>query len=219
MKKALVRPGNKYSLQFVSADNQRVEVPYSSDFDTVHNPSSVCLWFKILTTVGNRALIAQGDWHNGIWLSSANEFFFHVNDETNRLHYIRTIWTNRDANWHFIVAIWDGSDFSFYLDGQSLAIDMQRTVGNRGPFETLCIGSMLGGWHYEGNINFVKIYSRALSESEILLLYKGIKVSTKGLVGRWDFTEGSGIIAKDKSGFGNNGDLINNPSYVEDTVL
>ncbi|MDO8717127.1 MAG: LamG-like jellyroll fold domain-containing protein, partial [Dehalococcoidales bacterium] len=75
---------------------------------------------------------------------------------------------------------------------------------------------------FRGSIDDTRIYSRALSASEITQLYKlgaaklavsPVNSLTKGLVGYWTFdgkdTNWSTGIVSDKSGQGNNGSLIN----------
>jgi prepilin-type N-terminal cleavage/methylation domain-containing protein len=43
--------------------------------------------------------------------------------------------------------------------------------------------------------------------------------NSNGLVGYWKFDEGSGIVAKDSSGYGNDGVLISSPSWVSGKIL
>jgi hypothetical protein len=58
-----------------------------------------------------------------------------------------------------------------------------------------------------------KVYSRALSDQEIRQ-----EIDTT-LVGYWKFNEGTGTIAYDSSGYGNNGTLMNSPTWVDGLPL
>ncbi len=67
--------------------------------------------------------------------------------------------------------------------------------------------------HFNGVIDDVRIYNRALSATEVANLYaktgaqKSVQASNKGLVGYWNFNEGSGSTAHDSSVNGNIGTL------------
>ncbi|HOB97671.1 MAG TPA: hypothetical protein PKM43_02860 [Verrucomicrobiota bacterium] len=50
-----------------------------------------------------------------------------------------------------------------------------------------------------------------------LLLAAGVPNTYAQLVGHWTFDEGSGTIAIDSSGNGNNGSLVGAPAYSSDT--
>jgi len=69
---------------------------------------------------------------------------------------------------------------------------------------------------FNGLIDDVRIYNRALSETEIADLYKGNQVDSTGLVGHWNFNEGSGTTAIDVSGNNNTG-TIYGATYTADT--
>jgi fibronectin type 3 domain-containing protein len=84
----------------------------------------------------------------------------------------------------------------------------------------LMIGYEYAGY-WQGRIDDVRIYARALSSSEVSNLYNGINI-TDGLRGWWHFDEGSGQVVSDSSNYGNNGRLgstsgsdANDPTWVE----
>jgi len=65
-----------------------------------------------------------------------------------------------------------------------------------------------GSYPFDGIIDDIRIYNRALSASEIWAEYAGS-------VGHWKFDEGSGTTAYDSSGNSNNGTLVNGPVWVD----
>jgi formylglycine-generating enzyme required for sulfatase activity len=79
--------------------------------------------------------------------------------------------------WTFICSTWDGSQLKMYLDGALVATNPS---GPTGPMDQ-CPGGNLklgAGWnasdvYYSGKLDDFRIYSRALSESEIHELYSG----------------------------------------------
>ncbi|MFB6102876.1 MAG: LamG-like jellyroll fold domain-containing protein [Haloplanus sp.] len=74
-----------------------------------------------------------------------------------------------DGNWHQVVATYDGSTARLYLDGSEVdSASAAATSTNSG----LWIGSKNGSADFfEGAIDDVRIYSRALSTSEVQSLY------------------------------------------------
>jgi len=130
-----------------------------------------------------------------------------------------------DGKWHHLVGRYDGVDMRVYVDG------VQKGASESSP-GTIPVqaGSVRVGADYQatpanffnGSLDDVRIYNRALSVTEIQQLYSmgGNKVSVppkvsgglaSGLMGYWTF-DGKDMangVAQDKSGNGNNGNLIN----------
>ena len=71
------------------------------------------------------------------------------------------------------------------------------------------VGWPHGPMCFEGDIDEVRIYNRALNTSEIMDLYQ----FEYGLVGYWNFDEGSGSIAYDSSFYENDQLKCEKPSY------
>ncbi|MBI3744042.1 MAG: hypothetical protein HY261_07150 [Chloroflexi bacterium] len=81
----------------------------------------------------------------------------------------------------------------------------RRTTGVNDP----CRASRCpNGGNFVGVMDDVRIYSRALSSTEISTVYNS------GLVGYWQMSEGTGTTTADASGNGNTGTLTNGPTWV-----
>ena len=146
-----------------------------------------------------------------------------------------------DNKWHHAVATYDSlGSAAFYIDGgliSSRAANGAIVSGDR-----FCIGMACGtagniGLPFKGSVDDVRIYNRALSAAEVQQLYNigaGTHVNTSsanlqngstinsGLVGYWTF-DGATInwatgIAKDLSGQGNDGQLINMSTTTSPTI-
>jgi len=79
-----------------------------------------------------------------------------------------------DAKWHHVVATYDGTRMSLYIDGELLA--SESATGNISVNdEPVYIGAdpEKPGREWNGLIDDVRIYSYALSEAEIKSLYVG----------------------------------------------
>jgi len=171
---------------------------------------SYSIWFKFNAVPGGTAqvLISSTQWgHVGVGFIDSNIFTNGSSD---------FLWT-ADTNWHNIVVVYTTSSQPtvVYLDGTSLTTngDTGNTNANQ---SNLNIGARndAGSLSFNGQIDEVRIYNRALSGAEIKRLYllTQPKISTNqldnGLVGYWDFNFGKGgAIAFDKTSNGNNGRL------------
>ncbi|OYT53802.1 MAG: hypothetical protein B6U72_04680 [Candidatus Altiarchaeales archaeon ex4484_2] len=121
---------------------------------------------------------------------------------------------NREV-WHYFCGVWDGisGSMEFYVDGQL----KDNMGGVDGSLASTGHGLYLGRWHggwYElnGSLDEVRVYSRALSSTEIKDLF-GLYRSGP-LVAAYYFDEGNGLVANDSSGNENHG-FINGASWVD----
>ena len=128
-------------------------------------------------------------------------------------------------NWAHIAVTYDGFYVKFYINGE---FDSSYAYTGSIPITNnwLAIGCKPTGSHggagtyayFNGIIDEVRIYNRALSQQEIQLDMENISppiTTSDGLVGYWNFDEGTGNIATDSSGSGNTGALVNNPVWVD----
>ncbi len=125
-----------------------------------------------------------------------------------------------DGQWHLITGTYDGSAVNVYVDGK---LEKTQTIGSITLSSTAkvfqfsgCTGDGSFGWF--GDIDDVRVYSRALTASQIAALYSqngaavaGVSARLdgalgRGLVGHWTF-DGTDVTDKvyDKSGNANNG--------------
>ena len=134
----------------------------------------------------------------------------------------------RGAGWKYVVGTYDGSYVRVYVNGaleNSVAAGDPETTGP----QILSIGWEHwnnSGHYFPGKIDEVRVYNRALSQSEITALYQagaGDKFNSadsqvspldKGLASYWKFDDGSGGSAADASGNGNTGTLSGGPTWT-----
>lgn len=124
--------------------------------------------------------------------------------------------------WHHITATTDGTNFVLYVNGvQVNSKSSTFTALTYAGSDYIGQGAGSGGY-FNGQLDDVRIYNRALSATEVAALYQSgsikIKAATNtGLVGYWAFNEGAGTKANDSSGNGNHGIFpggASNPSWV-----
>ena len=158
-----------------------------------------CLIHKGTWGEGFAALIGVGD-KEGIWWG------FDVGSGK-RVH-VRENPTI--GKWVFITLWFKGGDeWRIYMDGQLKAhsacvVSTIPTTGTK--------NIRIGGTYtrtFDGSIEEVSIYNRALSAEEIWeLMHTRPDSDDPNLVAYWDFDEGEGEIAGDSSGNGNNGAIV-----------
>jgi hypothetical protein len=135
--------------------------------------------------------------------------------------------------WQHVLVTWDGSENAsnthIYINGiESNYLVRNNGVGTKGSDAGASL--LVGGPNrfFDGAIDDVRVYNRALSASEISDLYQmgGVKENTSalqpqgignlnsGLTGYWKFDDGSGSTAADSSGNANTGTLVNTPTWT-----
>lgn len=108
---------------------------------------------------------------NALYDLSANNAYLYYSSST--------LATN--SGWHHVVVIDDGTTIAFYIDG---ALDSQSNVGS--PLigfsdAVLTIGhSDNGSDFFNGSIAEVRVYNRALSDSEVQQLYMSNSAQQSG---------------------------------------
>jgi hypothetical protein len=107
--------------------------------------------------------------------------------------------------WTHLAATYDGGSLRIFVNGSEVASPMPLTGSMAASTSPLRIGgnALFGGEYFQGKIDEVRIYARALSPAEIVA-DMGLPVSN-GLAAAFSFDEGSGTTASDSSGNGNNG--------------
>jgi hypothetical protein len=120
-----------------------------------------------------------------------------------------------EGNWYTLALVRDGTAFSTYLNG---AFIQSGTDSNDYSVAVSTIGTRGAGSFFKGYLDEVKIYNRALIQTEISELYNG-----GAPIGWWRFDEGAddlcsdGADVCDNSGRGNNGIINGAPTWITDT--
>jgi hypothetical protein len=121
--------------------------------------------------------------------------------------------------WHHVVFIRGTSnattDQHIYIDGVEQSFSVRNLANNSNPTSinytglTAKIGARSSSSSFNGTIDELRVYNRALSPSEVQSLYN----FAPGPVGYWKFEEGNGTTALDSSGNGYSGSLTGS-SYL-----
>ena len=184
---------------------------------------TICAWIKPESLGGNRGQEIVFKARDG----SDKEFIFHQNNgklsldveknannrkaETTTLPVTTNIWQHVAVtfNSHSLTA-------TFYHNGQFQPSTSNITALPDQLDDPLCIGRWGGtynNYYFEGIIDEVTIYNRALSAEEIqVLMHTRPDTDDPNLVAYWDFDESEGQEVNDVSGNGNVGQLGSDPN-------
>jgi hypothetical protein len=160
-----------------------------SDIPGIQYPT-ISAWIK--TTVGSGHVINRDYANSGshrLWqyrLGGGIEVIFFKDDVTPNN---ATSATNvADGNWHLTTVTWDGTTIRAYVDGVADGTPKSFSGTLNSAANGISIGLhswMTGGTDFVGVMDDVRIYSRALSASDVAELYNdggGSAVRTKAII-------------------------------------
>jgi len=162
------------ALSFDGVDDY-VEVPNTSDFHP--NALTISVWVYPKPVSNLRGIVDKGGWHptnddgewSVSWLSS-NKFQLHFYTSEQELVCL-TSPAYEPEHWHHVVAVWNGSVLKLYVNNELvssadfLSLNQQTYNINIGRTQRYVR-------YFNGIIDEVRIYNRALSEEEIKWLYE-----------------------------------------------
>jgi len=186
----------------------------SSSFNFT-GPFTVEGWFKASSILYQwQALITKGD---NSWRVARSNSTNYLAFSTNGLSNIdMTGVTNiNDGNWHFFAAVYNGSSKTLYVDGH---IDATAPVTGTLSTSTFPVyfGENAGhtGRYFNGTMDEIRIWKIARSEQQIKNdMFATIGGVQAGLLGYWQFNDGSGSAAADLVS-GNSGSINGTPNWV-----
>jgi len=208
-------PTNTYSLSFDGTDDF-VGVPSNSVY-TVNQSFTIETWINANSNSGTKS-IAQGWYGYGfqLYMSNGAPNFILREPNGNGVGFLGTTQIG-DGSWHHIAAVLDGTNVSVFVDG---SLDLEGTFNNTvtgNGTDDLSFGhSPWASEYYNGLLDEIRIWNVALTESQIQS-YRATELTGNetGLVGYWNFNEGTGTTLTDLSGNGNHG-TINGATWNDD---
>lgn len=152
------------------------------------NSGSVSLWVKTTTGTQSSFFGGQSPSQNRFYFGVRNNnFWMGAGDSQNSYNISAS--SLLDGNWHHVVLTLDGSTAKYYLDGNSTPVDTLSytsagTIGVTPLIGALdATGSILA--YTNGSIDQVRIYSSALSSSDVKALASETNVPTANLVAHY----------------------------------
>jgi hypothetical protein len=193
----------------------------------VTNDFTIEFWFQSSQVAGG-----EGQWWQGMGLvdgevaGAANDFGVSLGngkvlfgmgnaDTTIRSDVVA------DGVWHHVAATREQSSGAMvlYVDGTQVASGSGSTE-SRDASDQIRIGSIqTGNNFYNGLIDEIRIWDVARSQTQIRSnQFQSLTGSEAGLVAYWRCDDGSGTTLTDSTGHGDDGTLVDNPTWVLSTV-
>lgn len=178
----------------------------SSVWSSAINTISMGAWFKTRNYRQNRQPIVS----NGNGDVGGGGYALVVSGDTSTdgsLYLLNhnTAWISlgakvQDDKWHHIILTIDASDNTkVYLDGVQIFSAGSQTLGNPATNSYVGTDNTASGW-FNGFIDEVRFYTRALSATEVTDLFYGIEPSSTSFANWYKYDEGSGTSATDSKG-------------------
>lgn len=169
------RKGNANKAYSFSGSQQYINTPINSGFT---NQITLCAWFKTANNNYGGIICSRTALNlaNCLTTDNTGKSSLSLSDgNTSHINSTSLVGTNSGLNndtWHFIVGSYDGSTLKLYTDGNFQA---QNTF----TFSIIINADFKIGWDdlvgynrfFKGKIDDIRIYNRALTETEIQQLY------------------------------------------------
>ena len=166
------------AFSFNGTSSSYVSIPDSPLLDSFTNSITIELWLKANQTNANsnwQTIVSKG---NAAWEIQATVYartvsFFMGGPNPSNVTGSRNV---QDGQWHHVAAVYDGTNINLYVDG-TLDASTPSTGGivqNSYPMGIGYSAQGLGGspgYFYNGKVDEVSLYHRALSAGEIAAIY------------------------------------------------
>jgi len=231
----------KYANALSFSGSNWVDATDQNYFSPLVNDMTISVWAKIPTNAsasGNgavgstgRNMLAKGassQWEWTLENDSNTKFCFGSYTLPGSSHGSACVTrTMNDGQWHhYLITIDDGVEDNVYIDG-TLEASITSFVSSMGNgTQQVQVGRRGDGNYFIGDVDEVRIYSRALTAAEVATLYGqgGVKVNssqtaiTNGLVSRWTF-DGADVTDKVYDRVGNNNGYLFNAATSSTKVI
>ena len=201
-------------------DNNALDIGASQDF-------TISFWIKTTASPGSTKPLAKKEVNDNSvgwgFYQSTNGIYMKIGDGSSSLYDGISVPNINDGTWHLIThSVIRKGNCTRYRDavivGQTDCSSWASTDLSNSSSLYFGVNNIANGY-WDGSLDEVRIYNRALSSDEVGQLYRlttptGTDTSLKGY---WSFNgqDMSSTTAYDRSGAGNTGTLTNGPSIIE----
>jgi LruC domain-containing protein len=203
---------NGNGIQF-DGQNGHIRIDHDGSWNPVNDKISFSCWFKLNNIGASGALL----FHNTKYflrMDPQGRLTFALYTPTYKDVVMRFADRILDTDWHFLTATYDGSIMKLYLDGNLMGTtEASGSINSRNA--PVYIGCQNTINFFNGQIDEMQIFDKALSETDIELLYTSSNNPGNGddyLISYWKLNENQGTTTADQTG--NNHGTISNAGWV-----
>ncbi|MFZ2300226.1 MAG: LamG domain-containing protein [Candidatus Moraniibacteriota bacterium] len=203
-------PGKVKQAMYFDGTNDYVSVADATALELGSGDFTIDFFAKFDDVASTRGLVSKWGATGGStlsyaldWVTGTNQLRFHCSSDGAADTAYNQSFTPAVGGWYHITIVRSGSALRHYVDGVQLGSDLSISGGCFDSNRPLLIGATdIGGGsfsYHDGAIDEVRIYSRALTGSEIIELggARQVKINssqntliTDGLTGQWSFDGG-----------------------------
>jgi hypothetical protein len=153
-----------------------VSVPHVPAWDFGTNEFTIEFWANFTSTGGAQSFISCDDGAFGFnkWIFfhgyGVDGLTFHLNGTPGNLTIGNFPFSPVIGQWYYIALTRSGPAWTFYVNGASIGTDPSSAVVPS-MSQPLTIGNAEGNFYFNGSLDEVSIYTRALSSNEIAAIY------------------------------------------------
>ncbi|MBP9854841.1 MAG: LamG domain-containing protein [Candidatus Omnitrophica bacterium] len=175
---------NERSVVF-DGSNSYVTIPDNNNLDLVNN-FTISMWIKpAVLTQSNRYLLSKINGAGSdnsyaiLWEYTNNSVEFYTGEYTGDNPRTGSTMAIGDTNWHHVAYTYNGSNWIGYLDSTPI-FSLSKTFALVTSTGNLILGDFNGAgtWAFNGRIDDLRIYKRALTAGEISALGNGNQPGT-----------------------------------------
>ncbi|MEQ7126109.1 sialidase family protein [Actinopolymorpha sp. B11F2] len=182
----------------LDGSDDRVELPFTKALDLAADDSTWSAWIRYSATAGSHTLL----WAYRLGSGTTPQVWLRAEPGSNRIRALigtgygsATLTATdpvNDGEWHHVALRRAGRQFSLWLDGEQVAAATgpkgSVTEGQEFGVEGIHVGQRIDGANrFQGSIDEVRIYRRALTESEIGQVSRSSALDPRGLELRLPF--------------------------------
>lgn len=158
----------------LDGSSSHVEVPDSSAWSFGANPFTIALWAKFNTPGGIQTLIASddgpGSQNKWIFWYEGDAIVFHTNSPNYGADTLTFHWSPNLGQWYHLAVTRAAGTYTLHINGIAVATssDSHAIADASAP---LTIGQAEGGFNFNGLLDEIAIYNRALTTAEIQSIF------------------------------------------------
>ena len=175
---------NSNSAYYFNGSNSYINVTHSSSIQPTTG-LTLSAWVMFYRLDYTSCLLGKGydntAGYYGLWYDSTYQCInFQMNFPNNSQNNVSLCTTLQYNTWYHITGTFDGSTMNIYFNGQFYnSLNVSGTLGSN--YADLKIGRNASGHFFNGNLDDIRIFNRAITDNEVLQLYNegGLKKNNK----------------------------------------